>query len=499
LPTSGSLHFSRFWTRLDAYSSMEDSVIDFAEQKLAGMWPSPNDHDAPLASLAVLSCRLNLDIDPSLEAGRRIQAELVARRMATAYSIPSHGEYMHSGYPSEPLLAEAAARRMAKIRVHDHEENGRGDAMARKLLPHLRSGLVDKGERRELVARLLLMLTQDKAVEAQHARAKELSTAHGKVLYSSEVPVNDFMKTLLPYAWEEIRQSTPDNCDGQTFENAFNDAVVRFTHFGRAGDDYAVSSAAACAAFIRGMAFQRRSGQGLIGIMVPVLLKRSAKLGEEVMSGIFISIRDSGPASRKARVVDETEISFFPREEDATVSPRPYIALALELNTQLHTPRATKTTVDLMDEKHQSKGTVIKKARAETDVSTALSKADAAAGAAPSEFTSGASPNVHPRYTIFVHGCSPSVYGVVEDKSIFAEILAWDEPLADHGRQDPQSLDAVRRMKPFWTNGSQCYGWIDVPYLQYPAQVSAVEGVSTTGPLVAGDDDNLPQSDSASI
>jgi hypothetical protein len=478
---------------------MEDTVIDFAEQKLAGMWPSPNDHDASLASLAVLSCRLNLEIDPSLEAGRRIQAQLVERRMATAYSIPSHGEYMHSGYPSEPLLAEAAARRMAKISVHDHDENGRGDAMARKLLPHLRSGLVDKGERGELVARLLLMLTQDKAVEVQHARAKELSNAYGKVLYSSEVPVNDFMKTLLPYAWEEIRQSTPDNCDGQTFENAFNDAVVRFTHFGRAGDDYAISSAAACAAFIRGMAFQCRSRQGLIGIMVPVLLKRSAKLGEEVMSGIFISITDSGPASRKARVFDETEISFFPREEDATLWPRPYIALALELNTQL-TPRATKTIVGLkLDEKHQPEGTIIQKARAETDGPTALSEADAAAGAGPSEFTSVTSPNVHPRYTIFVHGCSPGVYGVVEDKSIFAELLAWDEPLAYHGRQDPQSLDAVRRMKPFWTNGSQCYGWVDVPYLQYSAQVSAVEGVSTTGPLVAGDDDNLPQSHSASI
>jgi hypothetical protein len=447
-----------------------------------------------MGSLAVLACRLLLEMEPSLEANRQTLAELVERRMAIAYSVPSHREYMRSGYPSEPLLAEAAARRMAKIRVRDHDETGRSDAIARKLLPHLRSGLVDKGERGELVARLLLMLTQDKAVEAQHARAKELSTAHGKVLYSTEVPVNDFMKTLFPHHWNEIKQSKPDNCDGETFENAFQDAVVRFTHFGRAADDYATSSAAACAAFMRGMAFQCRSGQYLIDIVIPILLWRSAKLGEKVMSGMLVSIKDRRVASTKAKVqVDESEIAFFPREENDEAPLRPYIALVLELGVQPPVPQLAKTNVKRKRAKQAQSQTPNKRPRTtpQADAPSSLSKVEVAVGGVRrSARNADTAPKVHPRYSIFAHGCSREVYGVVEDNDVYALLLASRDFLAEHPRNDAQSLDAVRRMKPFWTNGPQCYSWIDIPFLQESAQAPTkpVEGVSTKGPLVADDD-----------
>jgi hypothetical protein len=476
---------------------MKDTVFEFAEQKLAGVWPPPRE-DASLAEIAVLACRLLLDFEPSRQSARRTQAQLVERRMAIAYSVPGHGEYMLSGYPSEPLLAEAAARRMAKIRAHATRlGSAAGVVIPDLVLTHIESGLVDKGERGELVARLLLMLAQDKTVEAQHEKARQSRQAHEDVLYSTEVPVNEFMQTLFPHAWDEIGSSQPDNCpNGEKFEEAFIDAVVRFTHFGRVGDDYAASSAGACAAFIRCMAIQCRPGQFVIDMILPVLLSRSADVDERAMSGILISIRDRIAASTKARAqIDESEIPFFPKTEEA--DSRPYIVLVLDFGIRPPVPESAKVPTK---RKEPEKPTPSASQRKKLRVSKASSAAvDALSPGSPSQILVSASdvpssgrqaeaaPKVHPRYAIFAHGCSPTVYGVVENKDTFALLLASRDFLAEHPRQDPQCIDAVRRMKALWTAGPQCYDWFDNPFLNQGDLVPAarLEGVSTNGPLMS--------------
>jgi hypothetical protein len=64
------------------------------------------------ARTAVVDVRLMLDYEPRREASYLLQAELVASHMRICYSVPRSREYMHSGYPSEPILAEAAAQQM---------------------------------------------------------------------------------------------------------------------------------------------------------------------------------------------------------------------------------------------------------------------------------------------------------------------------------------------------------------------------------------------------
>lgn len=50
--------------------------------------------------------------------------------------------------------------------------------------------------------------------------------------------------------------------------------------------------------------------------------------------------------------------------------------------------------------------------------------------------------------------------------------------LAEHPRQDPQSLQAVRRMKPFWSLGPDCYNWIEDTFLQQDVRMQPTdEGV----------------------
>jgi hypothetical protein len=57
-------------------------------------------------------------VDFSLNSGRRetvlLERYLVTSAMRTTLSIPKHQQYIHGGYPSEPCLAEAAARSTLK-------------------------------------------------------------------------------------------------------------------------------------------------------------------------------------------------------------------------------------------------------------------------------------------------------------------------------------------------------------------------------------------------
>jgi hypothetical protein len=58
-----------------------------------------------------------------------------------------------------------------------------------------------------------------------------------------------------------VLDSTPDNMEGISFREAFKDALICFTHFGKMADDTGITSTAAWAAFIRHMAIMCRNGQ----------------------------------------------------------------------------------------------------------------------------------------------------------------------------------------------------------------------------------------------
>lgn len=81
-------------------SDAQADVVSLAQAKLSYL-------DSPVAKLAVLDVTLSLDYNYRHPDIYNNFSDMVARHMRTAYSIPGHRNSLSSGYPSEPVLAEA--------------------------------------------------------------------------------------------------------------------------------------------------------------------------------------------------------------------------------------------------------------------------------------------------------------------------------------------------------------------------------------------------------
>ena len=227
---------------------------------------------------AIVDLRLMFDYEPRREAARAFEAELVASHMRTAFSVPQTREYIRSGYPSEPLLAEAAAQQMRVFRSHD--PNFTVDI----LMDNFDSGLLDKGERGELVARELLTSAYDRAIERESedrlpksgqttSSATDSSSAQTEMpLYSRGVSLITFIEELfVSHHAEEILDCVPNNVEDRTpFREAFQHAKVRFTHFVKMAEESGTTSDAVWVALLRGMAVIAAMGTRSIDLIIPV-------------------------------------------------------------------------------------------------------------------------------------------------------------------------------------------------------------------------------------
>ena len=249
----------RFWTRWQAAVAsgaydVQYEIFTFAKINLLGLLDTDN---AYLTSeqkatksdgeLAALGTRLMLEFEP-LHESADLEARLVEGHMRIAYSVPKHRHYFRGGAPSEPVLAEAAARIMNDMSM-----------LPATLANYLKNDLISKGERGELVTRLLLTLAHDKCVQFDRKKAHEAQ-------YSKPIPLFRFLEALVgPDHMKRILVSKPDNMDnGATFEEAFKDAKVNFTHFVKGGDPTVITDKAAWMALSRCMAFQCANGQWMI-------------------------------------------------------------------------------------------------------------------------------------------------------------------------------------------------------------------------------------------
>jgi len=207
--------------------------------------------------LAALGIRLMLEFEPLPESADQ-EAKLVEGHMRVTYSLPKHHQYLRGGAPSEPVLAEAAARIMNEI-------PGGGPLVA--VSKYVKHGLISKGERGELIARFLLTLAHDRCVKFDSYIAREAQ-------YSQPVHLLDFLKALGgPSYMKEILESKPDNIPGgATSREAFKDAKVNFTHFVKGADESVITDEAAWLALSRCMAFQCANGQWMIDLYIPILL-----------------------------------------------------------------------------------------------------------------------------------------------------------------------------------------------------------------------------------
>ncbi|KAF9503396.1 hypothetical protein BS47DRAFT_1356260, partial [Hydnum rufescens UP504] len=360
--------------------------------------------DLAPAKTAVLDVLLNLDFEPRRQVALDRETQLVAGHMRVAFSVPKECEYIRSGYPSEPLLAEAASRQMDEFQ--QRASNPSINVMAQILQSEFNSGILDQGQRGEVVFRLLLSEAYRRAVREDHPDESSRNFSKGCKL-----------TTFI----------------GELFSASFGDqiltnAVVRFTHFGKTADDSRTTHKCFIRCFRPVYGNHLLSSQETIDLLIPVLLEPREALKESVMTGILIQVKRHQQA-----------LKFFPSNHKS--DSRPYITLVAELGIQL--PIAPEAT-----------------AKAKVKGKPAFISPEPKLIAHPKD--------VHPRYSIVAYGCSNTVYNVISalDRPVFNFLLANRDILAEHPRPDEESLRAVRRMKPFWSAGSECYAWVNEPPLR---------------------------------
>jgi hypothetical protein len=456
----------RFWTRYDndpGSGIVQQDIINFAQMKLMAHVPGGGSEDGYLAALSV---RLLLEFEPRRVATVEAENCLVERHLRIAYSVPAHREYLRSGTPSEPIIVEAAAR-----------------ALGHRLLPqmlskHVDSGLIGKGERGELVARLLLTLAHGSAVKNALRGQPKSKPLH----FSTPVPVMTFLCALFSDQFiDSILNCRPDNeHDGKTLREAFEGAYVHFTHFAKAGDSSVVSDNQAWVELCRGIAWQCHDQLPSIDMLTPIALRSEDKLCRWNVSGIAWSIKDRRSELGAAQThIDLQKMKFFsPRPtkktkasadvkgargakgtqmdmEDMDAEPefprqRPYIAITMQLGVQPKQPPVGKGKGKAPEPSSPPPSARPPPVPTPSKVKIVETKGPQTRGREHVE---------HPRYNIMAIGCSDYVYRVIhlDDKDTFAQLLASRSLLDEHPCQEDNNLEAVWRLKPFWKAGPGTY------------------------------------------
>jgi hypothetical protein len=276
---------------------VRDGIIQLAMDKLAARTVGKYEANSFLAALSV---RLMLDFEPRGIRATEVENLMVAGHLRIANVIPAHREYVISSTPSEPIVAEAAAQVLRRQNMVD------------LLAQNVREGLIEKGQRGELVARLLFTLARDQALENMEIAHND-NQGQLEKLYTSPIPVVAFFRALFSQQYvDNLLHCRADNsAGGPTFEEAFADAYIMFTHFGKAADDWCMSHAFMFMALCRNMAISCREGMQYADLCIPIHFGCETPLSRQTTSSILVSIKEKADALGFNRTfVDVNKMAF---------------------------------------------------------------------------------------------------------------------------------------------------------------------------------------------
>jgi hypothetical protein len=403
-----------FWTMLEANQDKDveallRNMMNLARKKLLcsnDINATPRNH-SQMARIAILDVLITIDYEPRRVSTHQFEMELIASHMRTAFSAPDHRLYVRSGYPSEPFLAEAANRQL-----HHYMKVDPRFSMIGELKDQLDAGLIDLGQKGEVVMRFLLRRAYMDAIirEQKKHTSPNFSIGCSFVTFLRALFARAFHTSVLNHGPDNIAEPFPP-----TLQAAFKNAVVRFTHFVKAADDVAMTTRGMTMGFLRGAAIIGWNDQKSIDIAIPILLNRSDKIEEVSMSAFLIQVkRRTQRGTVNAYLIDAEMLDFFGGDAQ---NDTPYVTLVAEL--------AAKPSP-------KSPGNVV-------------------LGESPVR-TSPRLEKPHPRYSIRAYECTHKTWNVVPaaDCDQYKYILSLDDLLGDHPRQDEASLRVVRRLLPFW-------------------------------------------------
>ncbi|KAH7334565.1 hypothetical protein B0J17DRAFT_770885 [Rhizoctonia solani] len=244
--------------------SKVDHVIKLAANKLTAQGVLEHVRESELAALSV---RIGITFESMTAASREMEYKQVESHMRVVYAIPQHREFMRTGSPSEPVLAEAAAGYLNRIR------NGNGIAIVgpQILSKNCKKGFVARGERGEVCGRMLMIIAHDYALLDTPDKTLRL-LKDPKVKFHRPVSVLAFFRALFADRHHAtILEATPmTDKTGMKLQDAFNEAYVSFSHFAIAGDSAMLNVKSLRTALFRGMAIQAKDNQVSIDAVIPI-------------------------------------------------------------------------------------------------------------------------------------------------------------------------------------------------------------------------------------
>lgn len=354
-------------------------------------------------------------------------------------------------------LLQAAACQLNAWRVNNPS------ALLEILDEHMTSGLLDRGELGEVVARLLITEAYDRAITE-----KDPSPRADGVHFSAGCYITAWVEQLFqPDTALKILSGLAANGDSQTFAKAFEHATIRFTHFVRAGDDHVLDTQAMAAAYTRGMALICRAGQGAVDFVIPVLLNNTT-IGSSKMSGILVQVKRRLTAGKY--LIDADAFEFFHPERDPTASDnRPWISLVMDLDARPKLPAHAKTAAIGIVQQNRPKAPSQADSIFPVSQPTLSSPSTYESVTLPSPASRIGRDAKRPSYWIYVPGCSNTTYRVinpaVQDK--YTRLLRLGDLYLEHAR--PSAIPSLRHMKPFFAVGKSSYHWFDSPILSPPS------------------------------
>jgi hypothetical protein len=397
--------------------------------------------------------------------------------MRLVLSAPKHREFVYTGTPSEPVLAEAAARYINKDPVRWV------DALT-VLAQHCDSGLILRGERGELVMRILCTMAHDAAIKRMPGPAP------GEPIYHRPVRVIDFLKDLFGERYHDLILSTlpcnrpdpkhipEDRRDLKdttlTFEVAFKDAYINFSHFSLAADGKMIDLVGCMMALARGMAWVPPNGQEMVDQIIPVAFgstPEEAMLRPTATSCLALQLktrqifdapdvvphiklaRAATQKKRKSRQSKSNGLTLLPKDH-----PKPYITFHVEFLPSEPDIKPMRPDSEEIYDGLRRRGSVL-----------------------PA------------RYSFVVHGATPDVFRPIETGNIglFDMLLTTSNLYTEHHFQSPDMMTVMKQMKPmFHSNEPTSCDWV---------QKGAFDESDAEGPIEIGDsEDTDSDSDSSS-
>jgi hypothetical protein len=368
------------------------------------------------SKIAALDIRILLGFDAAEPSSRKREADMVERYLRVAYVVPEHREFIRSGYSSEPLLAEAAARilnmdpEMRSTCLTEAKIATEGPLILAK---SFNDGFLARGERGEMCARLLVTIAHDRAILG--SGKIELT---GQTAFHQPIKVVQFLIGLFSEEFHEtVLNARPirNKRRGIPLREAFENAYLNFSHFSRAGDYEVVTLEYLWTTLIRGTAFQCKNNQRAIDLVFAVFFGSPSK--DQICKSLA-SILQIQVKNRK------TEESFIVNPSVCKPSKNwPILTIVLELDSP------DEPLVDVKYEDPQrTRGYVIEE-------------------------------DPHSRhYMIVARGCSSKTYSAIPDEcnASYQSILASDTFASDFPRMNsPENRAALYRLIPTW-NAEDC-------------------------------------------